>query len=154
MHQTKLVCLLIIIFSGCHYSGKNKQAMENKDKQKIIEHFVDAYNRFDVTGMIKDLHQNIIFENISNGQVDLTTKGIHEFKKQAEDTKTYFKERHMKITDMVFGSGCVEVTIDYMGILAKDLPGGLKSGDTLRLNGRSVYRFRDNKIINIKDISD
>ena len=128
--------------------------MEINDKQKVVENFIDAYNRSDISGMLKDLHQNIIFENISNGQVDLRTSGIEEFKKQAETSKTYFRERHMKILNMTFGSDSVEANIDYTGVLAKDLSDELRSGDTLRIKGRSVYKFMGKKIISIRDFSD
>lgn len=43
--------------------------------------------------------------------------------------------------------------IDYEGVLASDLPNGMKAGETLRLNGRSEFTFRDGKIYRIADIS-
>ena len=127
--------------------------MDNKDKKMIIENFIHAYNSFDIDGMLKDLHEDIKFENISNGQVNLTTNGIEELRNQAEQAKTFFKERQSKIIDMNFKEDRVEVNIDYFGILAKDLPNGLKSGDTLKLKGKSIYKFKNNKIISIQDIS-
>lgn len=60
------------------------------NKRKIIENFIHAYNTFDINGMLKDLHENIKFENISNEQVDLTTNGIEEFKKTSRIRKGIF----------------------------------------------------------------
>ena len=126
--------------------------MNNKDKQKIIESFIHAYNTFDLDGMLKNIHRDILFENISKGQVDLKTEGIDEFKKQAEYAMIYFEKRREKITNINFEGDRVELDIDYLGILAKDLSNELKSGDTLKLKGKSIFRFQDNKIRGIRDI--
>jgi ketosteroid isomerase-like protein len=126
---------------------------KNQIRQEIIEDFINAYNTFDINGMLKDLHEDIKFENISDGRVNLKTDGIEKFKKQAENTREYFKEREQKIIDLKFKEEIIEVKIKYLGILAKDLPNGLKSGDTLRIEGKSIFRFRDDKIISIQDIS-
>lgn len=154
MNEVRSVLLVIIILNACNPAKMNDKPMNSyNDKQDIIENFIHAYNTFDIDGMLKDLHEDIKFENISNGQVDLTTNGIEEFKNQAEDAKEFFKERQMNIIDIKFSEDTAEVFIDYFGILAKDLPEGLKSGDTLKLQGRSVYIFKNNKIISIQDIS-
>ena len=148
------ILFLVIILSECNYSMKDEKAMSNKDKIKIIENFIHAYNTFDMNGMLKDIHKNIKFENISNGQIDLVTNGIDEFKEQAEHAKTYFKERRERILNINIEDDRIEVNIDYFGILAKDLSDELKSGDTLRLKGRSIFKFKEGKIISIQDISE
>lgn len=125
-----------------------------QDTQKTtIENYIRSYNAFDVEGMIKDLHHDVVFENISNGQVDLTTSGIGEFRKQAEMAKGFFTKREQKVTSWNFNSDTVTIDIDYNGVLAVDLPNGMKSGDTLRLNGQSVFTFKEGKIIRIEDKS-
>ena len=45
------------------------------------------------------------------------------------------------------------MAIDYRATVAMELPNGLKPGDTLRLQGKSIFRFDDGKIISIEDIS-
>jgi hypothetical protein len=45
------------------------------------------------------------------------------------------------------------VDIKYEGVLSTDLPNGMKAGDTLRLNGRSAFQFRDGKLLRITDYS-
>lgn len=128
--------------------------MDNNDeKLEMIKNFIHAYNTFDIKGMIKDLHQNIKFENITNGQVDLGTNGIEKFMKQAEFAVDFFKEREVRIIEIKFEDDRIEVFIDYFGILSKDVPDGPNAGDTLRLKGKSIYKFKDNKIICIQDIS-
>ncbi|WP_367584473.1 hypothetical protein [Paenibacillus sp. FJAT-26967] len=43
--------------------------------------------------------------------------------------------------------------IDYEGILAVDLPNGLKTGDNIQLKGKSVFRIEEGKISLIEDYS-
>lgn len=126
--------------------------ISNQEKQKIVEEYVNAYNNFDIEGMLKNLHENVVFRNISNGIVDLMTIGIDEFERQAEEAKLMFSARSQKITETEFEKDKVEVGIDYKGTLAIDLPNGLTAGNEFQLSGKSVFRFSDGKIIEIEDI--
>ena len=148
------ILFLVIILCECNCSKKNEKTMNNNDKIKIIENFIHAYNTFDINGMLKNIHKDIKFENISNGQIELATHGIDDFKKQAEYAMTYFKKRREKIIDINFEGDRIVLNIDYYGILAKDLSDELKSGDTIRLKGKSIFKFKDNKIISIQDINE
>ncbi len=124
----------------------------NETSRIVIENYIKAYNSFDIEGMLHDLHPNIEFKNVSNGEVNLTTKGIAEFKAQAEKAKEIFSEREQKITDVTFSANEVEVQISYRGTLAVDLPNGLQAGKTLELHGKSIFRFAGDQIIEIEDI--
>lgn len=119
----------------------------------IIEQYIYAYNAFDVEGMCEHLDADIVFENISNGDINLTTRGIEEFREQVEAATTYFTEREQRITAWDIQDQQVLVEIAYAGILAIELPNGLTAGDTLNLTGQSIFEFQDGKIIHIQDIS-
>lgn len=119
----------------------------------VIKNYIQAYNAFDTEGMIKDLHNDIVFENITNGEVDLTTIGLDEFKDQAERAKAFFTSRKQSVRSWNFQEEKVTIDIDYEGILAIDLPGGAMAGDTLALTGQSEFVFSGDKIISIKDKS-
>jgi hypothetical protein len=124
------------------------------DKQEaFIRHYIDAYNAFDLEGMLRDLHPDIVFENVSGGVVNMTLRGIDEFRKQAQETAQLFTSRHQQIIQLAIQNNTAEVVIHYRGTLAQDLPNGLKKGDTLELEGRSLFRFRGNQIIGITDES-
>jgi len=125
----------------------------NDLRKNIVEEYIHAYNQFDVKGMLKNLDENIIFENSSNGNVDLTTNGIDEFQKQAEAAKTYFSQRQQSITNWDFQEEKVIVDIDYRDILAIDLPNGMKVGDTLKLQGQSIFTFEEERSVRIEDKS-
>ncbi len=127
--------------------------MKKKLYKEIIEKYIEAYNSFDIEKMLSDMHDNVRFENISNGEITLTTNSIAELKNQAEQTKQYFTKREQRITNIDFNNDQVEIDIDYKGILAIDLPNGLKAGDKIELKGKSIFKFKDDKIIELKDIS-
>ena len=105
------------------------------NQKSIIENYVQSYNNFDVDGMIKDLHNNVVFENISGGEVNLKLEGLEAFKKQAESAKGLFKERKQTIKSWDFQDDAITIKIDYYGILASDLPNGMKAGDELTTRG-------------------
>ena len=124
----------------------------NHTRKAIIEKYLQAYNEFDLAGMLEHLHEDVVFENSSNGVVDLTTTGLEAFRKQAEAAQGYFTQRAQKATFWQFEENTVTVQIAYEGILAVELPNGLKPGDTLRLEGKSIFEFKDGRIIKIQDI--
>jgi hypothetical protein len=130
--------------------------INNMDKQLLqqkIESYINAYNEFDVAGMLSTLHPAIEFKNVANGEVTLTTKGIAAFEAQAKQATQFFKQRKQTVTDIQFGDQQAEVAVDYQAILAVDLPNGLKAGDKLALTGKSIFHFENNQIISIEDIS-
>ena len=69
------------------------------EKEKIIRNYIEGYNQFDVEKMVRDFEEEIIFNNISNGEVNLSLKGLEAFKAQAEMTKHYFSELFKPITN-------------------------------------------------------
>jgi len=126
--------------------------MDRPPRQQI-EHYLQAYNAFDVTGMLRDLHPDLTFEHIADGEVTLSLQGIDAFRQQADQAAQLFRLREQRIEAFRFEDDRAEVAIDYRGTLAVDLPNGLKAGDELKLKGKSVFRFQDGRIIHIQDIS-
>lgn len=127
--------------------------MISEKSKEIIEHYIGAYNSFDIEIMVKLLHQDILFRNISNGEINTETRGITEFRKLAEQSAKIFSSRCQTITDYSAADDKVEVQIDYEAILAVDLPNGLKVGDKIQLKGKSVFGIFDEKISLIEDYS-
>ena len=122
-------------------------------KEHIIRSYINAYNQFDIPGMVANLHDNIVFKNIQDGETNLLLQGKKEFRQQAELTKTYFKERQQNITSVKHSEDQTEIEIDYYAVLAADMPNGLKKGNELRLTGKSIFKFSDDRIIELTDIS-
>ncbi|WP_299759882.1 nuclear transport factor 2 family protein [uncultured Pontibacter sp.] len=122
-------------------------------KRQIIENYVIAYNAFDVAGMSKHMHPDVVFENISDGITNLRILGISAFKQQAEAAAEYFLEREQQVKSINFNDDVAEAEINYSGIVAMDLPNGMKAGDKLTLSGKSIFYFEGDKISKLQDIS-
>lgn len=124
-----------------------------KQHQRSVEQYIRAYNQFDIEGMLAQLHPDIVFQNISEGEVSLETKGLEAFREQAEEAQAFFSEREQTVTSWSFRQDTVTVGIRYRAVLAKDLPNGLRRGDPLQLDGESEFVFKGDKIIRLTDRS-
>jgi hypothetical protein len=127
--------------------------MDILQHEEVVKKYIQAYNNFDISGMLVNLHPDIVFRNIAGGVVNLITNGIAEFENQAKQAEKIFSEREQKIKNITVKGDSVEVLIEYEGLLAVDLPNGLKAGTILKLNGKSVFGFAANKIITLDDIT-
>lgn len=125
----------------------------NKKREEKIHNYVDGYNNFDIQRMTGDFHEAVKFENISNGQVDMTLQGLTAFKEQAERAKGLFVRRRQTIKSFSHEENQIEIQVAYSATLASDLPNGLKKGDELNLEGKSVFVFSGDQIIGLTDIS-
>ena len=127
--------------------------MKEEEKRQLIEQYVSAYNAFDVDGMISLLHPEIEFKNISGGEVDSTLTGKSEFRAMAEESKAFFKLRKQTINRYDISNDRASIDISYEGVLATDLSNEMKSGETIRIDGRSEFFFKDGKIYRIIAVS-
>ena len=127
--------------------------MRNDEMNGLIQKYVNAYNSFDIDEMLLLLDENIEFRNVSNGLVNTETKGIDQFRQLAEQSKRIFSERLQTVNHYEIKGDLVEIEIDYEGILATDLPNGPKAGETLKIKGKSVFKFKNKRISVIEDYS-
>lgn len=127
--------------------------MEKEVAQQLVYSYIRAYNNFDVNAMLAVLHPGIEFKNMADGEVTLRIDGLSAFENQANNALQYFSERQQTITEMHISDEQTEISIDYVATLAVDLPNGLKAGERLVLKGKSIFRFKDDLIISIEDIS-
>lgn len=125
----------------------------NEQREKIIQNYIEGYNEFNIEKMIQDFKNEIIFQNVQNEEVTMTINGITDFKQQAEQSKSYFEAREQKITAIKHELNETEIEIEYSAVLAIDFPNGLKKGQKLELNGKSIFKFQGNKIIQLTDKS-
>lgn len=123
------------------------------ERERIIHNYIEGYNAFDLDRMVVDFDDRIVFENMMNGEVNLSLKGLDAFLHQAELAKTYFSERKQVIRSFHHSANATEAEIDYHAILAMDFPNGLKKGEKIILKGRSVFEFDGSRIIRLTDIS-
>ncbi|GAB2573442.1 nuclear transport factor 2 family protein [Spirosoma areae] len=121
--------------------------------RELIDQYITAYNRMDVPAMMALLHEVILFENVSNTAGTTITSGRAEFERLARQSLPIFRSRRQTIRSVTLGERTAAVEIDYEGVLASDLPNGLKAGETLALRGVTIFAFSDGKISRISDYS-
>lgn len=127
--------------------------MVNSEMRELIQRYVDAYNRFDVEGMLATLAPDVSFENISAGQVSAASQGRDEFRRLAEQAAALFAKRRQVITAWTFRPASVVVAIAWRGMFAVDVPDGPRAGTELVLEGESEFEFVGERISRIVDRS-
>jgi ketosteroid isomerase-like protein len=127
--------------------------MDATQAEKLVDSYIEAYNGFDVPGMLACLHPDVQFEHSTNGDVTVRLEGKAAFEAQATRAAAWFSERTQHVTAFRWQDEQADVAIDYFAITATDLPNGIKAGTTLQFSGRSVFSFRDELIAFIQDFS-
>ncbi|HEX3013615.1 MAG TPA: nuclear transport factor 2 family protein [Methanobacterium sp.] len=127
--------------------------MKEKRMKRIIDEYILDYNNFNIDGMIKNLHRDMIFKNIAGDEVTLELNGKIAFKNQIEQAFGLFEKREMKIIEQKFDGDAVENRIDFKGVLAVAIPDGPKKYDLIKLQYNTTFRFKEGKIISIEDIN-
>jgi len=128
--------------------------MLNLQRETLIDSYISSYNQKDVKGMLKPLHDEVIFENYTNGEITHRTQGMDEFEKQAIQALDFFETREQSPEKYIHQARHTELHLKYHAILGKDFPdGSLKKGDEINLKGKSVFTFKDGLISKIQDYS-
>lgn len=125
--------------------------MADVEKRNVIERYIDAYNRFDVDGMLALLTPDVLFEHVSGGQVTAASSGIAEFRELAEQSKALFSQRRQTVTSLEFRPASVRADIAWRGVFAVDVPDGPDAGTAIELQGESEFEFRGERISRIVD---
>lgn len=120
----------------------------------IVIHYINAYNAFKPKDMCADMANDVLFENVHDGNITMSLNGKDAFLEQAMSVLDLFATRKQTITSVLQRNNISEITIDYEAKLAKDLPNGLVKGQELRLKGKSIFEFSDDgKIMKLVDVS-
>ena len=127
--------------------------MSSPDLKSLISAYVSAYNHSDVEGMLLLMHPDIVFKNVSGGNINAMAAGLNELRELANRSKALFSSRRQVITAFHSAGNSATADIDFEGIPAVDLPNGMKAGEALCLKGRSEFEFRDGKLYRITDNS-
>ena len=127
--------------------------MTDQEKRALIDRYLTAYNAFDVDAMMETLHPAVEFENVAGGEVNASASGADAFRRLAEQATGLFASRRQTVTAFRPHDSGASIDVDYEGVLASDLPNGMRAGETLRLTGRSEFAFANGRIASIRDIS-
>ncbi|THB78019.1 MAG: nuclear transport factor 2 family protein, partial [Desulfobacteraceae bacterium] len=91
--------------------------MDKEQIETLVQSYVKSYNRFDIAGMLKSIHPEICFKNISGDAVTASANGVHAFEALAEKAAAVFQERSQTIRSIDIQGRTARVGIDYRGIL-------------------------------------
>ncbi|MEX7641444.1 nuclear transport factor 2 family protein [Stenotrophomonas maltophilia] len=127
--------------------------MDESHCRHLIEHYLQAYNRFDIDAMLAVLAHNVRFENHSGSQLTMVTEGIDAFGELARQSAPLFREREQRLLELTFEDGMALASIGWRGVFAQDIPDGPGAGTELALQGRSEFAFEDGHIVRIIDRS-
>lgn len=127
--------------------------MDEYAKRNLIARYLDAYNRFDVDGMMATVHDAVVFQNIADGVVNAQADGADALRQMAEAAIGLFASRCQTMTSFTANDDGAVITVVYEAVLASDLPNGLKAGQRLCLEGRAEFAFKDDRIVRIVDSS-
>ncbi|MEZ7207563.1 nuclear transport factor 2 family protein [Pseudoalteromonas sp. DY56-GL79] len=121
--------------------------------ETLVKNYISAYNHFDIPGMLAQLTDDVVFENLANGEITTRTTSKMEFAELANQSAKLFSERNQSLTAATQDNDLFIVHVSYKAKLAQDLANGMKAGQSISLQGRSEFAFRDGKICLIRDIS-
>ena len=119
----------------------------------LIATYIAAYNRKDVAGMVACLASDVIFRNVSGGEVTAEASNKPSFEEMAKFGVSAFETRHQKVTNAITVAGTTLVEIDYTAVVATVLPNGWTAGQKLAFSGASAFQVKDGKIVSIVDES-
>ena len=121
--------------------------------RKVIDHYIEAYNSFDVDGMLQLMAKDVVFENFSGDNLTAKTVGIDELRQMAQQAAALFKSRKQTILGYRADESKAFVDIQFEGTFAVDLPNGIKAGQTISIKGRSEFHFSKDLITYLGDFS-
>jgi steroid delta-isomerase-like uncharacterized protein len=125
--------------------------MTDADRRALIEAYIDAYNRFDIPGMLATLSDDVRFEHHAGGEVSVATDGKAEFEKLAHVGAAMFASRRQTLLSLEEVGDTVLASIDFHGEVAEDIPGGPRAGTVVEMRGSSEFGFSGGKIRRVVD---
>lgn len=120
---------------------------------KAVEAYIAAYNSIDVGGMLSQLSEDVVFKNLSGGELTAEAAGKEAFRALAQAGAAAFSERRQSVRRAITVAEVTLAEIDYRAVVAADLPNGWKAGRTIELEGASLFRLEGGLIAEIIDQS-
>jgi len=120
-------------------------------RQALIEQYIDAYNRFDIEGMLAVLTDDVRFEHHAGGDLSVATDGKAEFEKLARVGAALFASRRQTVEEFHEEGDTVMAIVSFHGEIAEDIPEGPGAGTVIEMDGTSEFRFVDDRISRVID---
>ena len=103
-------------------------------------------------GNIAGPWQNHVLEG-PDGAVTAQADGAEALRQMAEQATAMFTTRRQSMKDFAVDGEQAVIRVDFEGVLACDLPNGMRAGQRIAVQGRSEFTFRDDRLVRIVDIS-
>ncbi|UPG86412.1 nuclear transport factor 2 family protein [Luteibacter aegosomatis] len=120
-------------------------------RESLIRAYVEAYNRFDVEGMLATLADGVRFEHHAGGELAVATDGKADFEKLARVGAAMFASRRQTLVSLEEREGRVVATVDFHGEVAEDIPDGPRAGTVIEMRGTSEFGFDGGAIARVID---
>lgn len=122
-------------------------------REEIVKSYINAFNAFDMEGLCKDLSNDVAFKNTENGIVTVTTMGLEEFKEVTLKSQSFFEYCKQEVLEFDTDKDFVIAYVDFEAVIKEDLSEELKKGTKLKFGAKSIFNFKDDKIVSIEDYS-
>ena len=119
--------------------------------REVVRKYISAYNDFDIDTMMECFSDECKFTSMVSGNHTITAEGKHQLRELAAQSAAYFLERTQNVTNWIFSDNQAAIEVEYKSMLKRDLPNGLKAGEELNIRGVSIFRFENDKIIELTD---
>jgi ketosteroid isomerase-like protein len=119
--------------------------------RKLVESYLNDYNRKDIESMLEHFADDAKFESVSNVSGVIRANNKKELRELASMSLEYFSERRQAVLFWVIDNDRVAIEIDYWCKVAKDLPNGKKTGEEITLRGASFFTIKDGLINRLVD---
>jgi len=120
-------------------------------RHALIDAYIDAYNRFDIEGMLDLVTDDVRFEHHTGDELSVATDGKAQLEKLARVGALLFASRKQTLLKMHEEGTVVIATIDFHGEIAEDIPDGPGAGSIIEMQGTSEFGFHNGKINRIID---
>lgn len=119
--------------------------------REVVRKYISAYNDFDIDTMMECFSDECKFTSMVSGHHTITAEGKPQLRELAAQSAAYFLERTQNVTNWIFSDNQAAIEVEYKSMLKRDLPNGLKAGEELNIRGVSIFRFENDKIIELTD---
>lgn len=126
--------------------------MIHAEKVALIQRYLHAYQAFNLDEMLACLHEQVRFQYIVNGSVQVSTEGKDAFRQLAEGSAGMFSARQQTVLSLRDEDGIIHADIAFCGTLAQATPDGMQAGTEIQMQGRSAFRFQDGCILSVSEI--
>lgn len=112
----------------------------------LVNSFVVAFSKFDIKALEPLLSDNIIFKNISQGEILEEASNKIEFALILEQAKILFSNRDIKIQAVNIKENIIEVDTQIEATMAISTPDGLRAGQDISYKATLVITLEQNLI--------